>query len=108
MGPRARKPVQLVAGQVGDEAPLVSVASHFNANEATALLKAATAGGGIAMLPTFLVNPAAAIGPLRVVLPEWTVPARTIYTVYPSRRNLSPAARALLAYLVGQFETVPW
>ncbi|MES2950223.1 MAG: LysR family transcriptional regulator [Pseudomonadota bacterium] len=92
----------------GAETERVSVVSHFSANEATALLKAAMAGGGIAMLPTYLVNPGVDTGALRVVLPEWTVPALTIYALYPSRRNLSPAVRALLDYLVGRFETVPW
>ncbi len=92
----------------GAESAQVSVASPFSANEATALLKAAMAGGGIAMLPTYLVNPDVGTGALRVVLPEWTVPALTIYALYPSRRNLSPAVRALLDYLVGRFDTVPW
>ncbi len=92
----------------GAETTQVSVVSHFSANEATALLKAAMAGGGIAMLPTYLVNPSTATGALRVVLPEWQVPALTIYALYPSRRNLSPAVRALLDYLVVRFETVPW
>lgn len=91
-----------------EESAKVSVASHFSANEATALLKAAMAGGGIAMLPSYLVNPSVAAGALRVVLPEWQVPALTIYALYPSRRNLSPAVRALLDYLVGRFEVVPW
>lgn len=92
----------------GAETTQVSVVSHFSANEATALLKAAMAGGGIAMLPTYLANPNVAMGALQVVLPDWQVPALTIYALYPSRRNLSPAVRALLDYLVGRFETVPW
>nr|WP_315491813.1 LysR family transcriptional regulator [uncultured Rhodoferax sp.] len=91
-----------------EESAKVSVTSHFSANEATALLKAAMAGGGIAMLPSYLVNPSVAAGALRLVLPEWKVPALTIYALYPSRRNLSPAVRALLDYLVGRFEVVPW
>ena len=92
----------------GEESAQVSVVSPFSANEATALLKAAMAGGGIAMLPTYLVNPGVAAGALGVVLPDWHVPALTIYALYPSRRNLSPAVRALLDYLVGRFEVAPW
>ncbi len=92
----------------GAESAQVSVVSPFSANEATTLMKAAMAGGGVAMLPTYLVNPGVAAGALRVVLPEWKVPALTIYALYPSRRNLSPSVRALLDYLVGRFETVPW
>ena len=92
----------------GAESTQVSVVSRFSANDATALLKAAMAGGGIAMLPTYLVNPVVATGELSTVLPDWQAPVATIYALYPSRRNLSPAVRALLDYLVQRFETLPW
>ncbi len=94
--------------QRGKEQTQVSVASHFSANEATALLQAALAGGGIALQPTYLANPHVAQGTLQVVLPQWQVPAMTIYALYPSRKNLSPAVRALLDFLVERFAQVPW
>jgi len=94
--------------QRGTEQTQVSVASHFSANEATALLQAALAGGGIALQPTYLANPHLAQGTLQVVLPQWQVPAMTIYALYPSRKNLSPAVRALLDFLVERFAQVPW
>ena len=94
--------------QRGTEQTQVSVASHFSANEATALLQAALAGGGIALQPTYLANPHLAQGTLQVVLPQWQVPAMTIYALYPSRKNLSPAVRALLDFLVERFARVPW
>lgn len=86
----------------------VAVLSYFSANDATALMTSAAAGGGIAMLPTYLVNPLLASGALQRVLPEWTVPALTIYAIYPSRRQLSPAVRALLDFLVDRFAVLPW
>jgi DNA-binding transcriptional LysR family regulator len=94
--------------QRGKEQTQVSVASHFSANEAMALLQAALAGGGIALQPTYLANPHLAQGTLQVVLPQWQVPAMTIYALYPSRKNLSPAVRALLDFLVERFAQVPW
>ena len=94
--------------QRGQEHTQVSVASHFSANEATALLQATLAGGGIALQPTYLANPHVAQGTLQVVLPQWQVPAMTIYALYPSRKNLSPAVRALLDFLVERFAQVPW
>lgn len=90
------------------EAVQVRVASHFSANEATALLQAALAGGGIALQPTYLASPHLASGALQAVLPAWAVPAMTIYALYPSRRHLSPAVRALLDFLVQRFSTLPW
>ncbi|ATQ75521.1 LysR family transcriptional regulator [Massilia violaceinigra] len=90
------------------EAVQVGVVSYFSANDATALLASALAGGGIAMLPTYLVNPVVASGELACVLPQWRVPALTIYAIYPSRRQLSPAVRALLDFLVEHFAVLPW
>ena len=92
----------------GDEVAKVGVTSHFSANEATTLMRAALAGGGIALQPTYLVNPYLQSGELQAVLPQWSLPVMTIYALYPSRRHLSPAVRALLDFLVGRFAGVPW
>lgn len=86
----------------------VDVPGYFSANDATALLASALAGGGIAMLPTYLVNPVLASGALQQVLPGWQMPELTIYAIYPSRRQLSPSVRALLDFLVAHFAVLPW
>ncbi len=92
----------------GAETERVGVSGHFSANEATTLMRAALAGGGIAMQPTYLVNPYLHSGELQAVLPQWDLPVMTIYALYPSRRHLSPAVRALLDFLVARFEGAPW
>ena len=92
----------------GMESVQVGVASHFSANEATALLQAALAGGGLALQPTYLANPHLAQGRLVHVLPDWPVPRMTIYALYTSRRFLSPAVRAFLDFLVARLTPVPW
>ena len=92
----------------GDEVTKVGVTSPFSANEATTLMRAALAGGGIALQPTYLVNPHLRSGELQAVLPGWDLPVMTIYALYPSRRHLSPAVRALLDFLVARFAGVPW
>jgi DNA-binding transcriptional LysR family regulator len=94
--------------QRGDEHVQVAVSSRFSANEATVLLHAALANGGIALQPTYLVKPYIDNGQLIALLPGWQVPAMTIYALYPSRRHLSPAVRALLDFLVGRFAVVGW
>ncbi|MDR7308845.1 LysR family transcriptional regulator [Rhodoferax saidenbachensis] len=94
--------------QRGDEQAEVRVGSHFSANEATALLRAALAGGGVALQPTYLANPHLHDGSLQAVLPDWKLPDMAIYALYPSRKHLSPAVRALLDFLVERFATVPW
>jgi DNA-binding transcriptional LysR family regulator len=92
----------------GEEHAQISVASHFSANEATALLCAALAGGGLALQPTYLAKPHLADGSLQMVLPDWKLPDMAIYALYPSRKHLSPAVRALLDFLVDWFaKTLP-
>ena len=94
--------------QRGDACEEVSVGSHFSGNEATAMLQAALAGGGIAMQPTYLANPHLRDGSLEAVLPQWALPSMDIYALYPSRKHLSPAVRALLDFLVERFARIPW
>lgn len=86
----------------------INVSSHFSANDATVLLQAALAGGGITLLPTFLANPHLASGALQAILPDWDVPVMTICALFPSRRHLPPAVRALLDFLVERFAGLPW
>lgn len=92
----------------GDEREAVNVATRLTANEVTVLMQAACAGGGIALQPTYLVAPLIAEGRLFRVLPEWTPPRMTIYALYPSRRQLPAAVRALLDFLVERFATLRW
>lgn len=92
----------------GAEQVQVGVSSHFSANEATALLRAALAGGGLALQPTYLANPHLADGSLQQVLPDWTLPDMAIYALYTSRRYLSPAVRALLDFLAARFARMAW
>ncbi|MFZ6745332.1 LysR family transcriptional regulator [Undibacterium sp. JH2W] len=91
-----------------DVAVQVDIASHFNANDATVLLQAALAGAGISVLPTYLMGDHVRKGDMHIILPEWKAPDRTIYALFPSRRHLSPAVRALLDFLVAEFASQPW
>jgi DNA-binding transcriptional LysR family regulator len=92
----------------GEERAQVSVGSYFSANEATALLRATLAGGGVALQPTYLANPHLIDGSLQALLPDWTLPEMAIYALYPSRKHLSPAVRAFLDFLLERFATLPW
>ena len=92
----------------GEELVSVRISSYFSANEATALLCAALAGGGIALQPVYLAKPHLEDGSLQVVLPEWQLPDMSIYALYPSRKHLSPAVRALLDFLAERFANRTW
>ena len=86
----------------------IAIPACFTVNDATTLMRVALADGGIALLPTYLLNPALRDGQLAAVLPDWTLPSITICALYPSRRHLSPAVRALLDFLVQRFAGLPW
>ena len=92
----------------GEVQETVQVGTRFTANDATVLLHAAMAGGGISLQPTYLASSLLRDGRLQQVLPDWQPPAMTIYALYPSRRRLSPAVRALLDFLVEWFAAVRW
>ncbi|SCK22415.1 LysR substrate-binding domain-containing protein [Vogesella sp. LIG4] len=94
--------------QRGEERATVSVATRLTANDATVLLHAALAGGGISLQPTYLASALLQDGRLLPVLPDWQPPQMSIYALYPSRRHLSPAVRALLDFLVARFAQQRW
>lgn len=63
------------------------------------LKAAAVAGIGVVMLPGFVCYGDLEKGRLRQVLAEWQTPAGQIHVVYPHRRGLLPAVRALVDFL---------
>lgn len=92
----------------GDQLRSVTVPTRFTANEATVLLQSVLADGGVAIQPTYLANTLIEQGRLLPLLPDWRLPGMTVYALYPSRRHLSPAVRALLDFLVERFADAPW
>jgi DNA-binding transcriptional LysR family regulator len=63
------------------------------------LRTAALAGLGIAQLPESVVRADLASGTLERVLPEWNTPQGIVHIVFPTRRGLLPAVRALIDFL---------
>lgn len=68
-----------------------------------ALRRAALAGVGIVQLPTLMVCDELARGTLVKVLPAWAPRRDIIHAVYPSRRGLLPAVRALIDHLAAGY-----
>jgi DNA-binding transcriptional LysR family regulator len=61
-----------------------------------ALREAATAGVGVAYLPQFMAQQNVSAGILERVLPEFSLPPGLLHAVFPSRRGMVPAVRALI------------
>jgi LysR family transcriptional regulator AphB len=76
----------------------VNISGRFSADSAQALLQAAAAGLGIALLPSLLAAPLLHDGRLRQVLPDYTVAGRGVYFVYPSHRQLARAVSAFVEF----------
>jgi len=76
-----------------------AVRPHLCCNDFPVLLEAATRGRGIALLPAVATQEALRRGDLVQVLPGWTSAPGILHCIYPSRRGMIPAVRALLDFL---------
>jgi DNA-binding transcriptional LysR family regulator len=73
------------------------------ANDFGVLTRAAIAGAGIALLPTFMVDAHVTAGELGPVLPAWHADAGQFSLVWPVRRHPAPRVRALIDFAVEHF-----
>ena len=110
----ARMPVLSMFEQEGDQgwelfdrhcaAQRVTVKPRLVSGDFRVLIEAALAGCGIAWLPESACIEELRSGRLTQVLPEWGLPQGILHIVYPSRRGMLPAVRALVDFLVEAFE----
>jgi DNA-binding transcriptional LysR family regulator len=68
------------------------------------LREAAVLGVGVAYLPSFAVQQHIESGQLEQVLPEFGIPGGLAHVVFPTRRGMVPAVRALIDALVEGFK----
>jgi DNA-binding transcriptional LysR family regulator len=86
----------------------VAVKPRIVINDFDALLDAALAGVGVAMLPVFRCIAAVRERRLEHVLKDWCSPPATIHAVYPTARLLSPKVKAFVDHLQEKFTPPPW
>jgi DNA-binding transcriptional LysR family regulator len=72
-----------------------------------AVRAAALAGGGVALVPEFIVAEAIAAGALVRLMPDCQGPASSINVIYPSRRHPSARLRAFIDLLVSMLSETP-
>ena len=85
----------------------VSVHAGFTSNNGLVLQRAALRGLGIVYSTTFLAWRHLLDGTLVRVLPDWELPLNDLTALYPASRQLSPKVRALIDFLVEQYQPVP-
>jgi DNA-binding transcriptional LysR family regulator len=71
------------------------------------LMRAAIAGQGVLLLPTFYVHEAVSSGRLVAVLTDHVWPERSAYAIYPPTRHLSSRVRAFIDFLVERLAGEP-
>ena len=88
----------------------IPVTGSLQSNEAAVTRRAALAGAGIAMLPTYFVSSQLASGELIRLLPDWEPEPLGIHGVYLSRQHQPRLLRTMLDFLVGRLkgDVAPW
>ncbi len=91
-------------GHVGS----VRVPVRLAASSGEFLVRAAIAGHGLILHPTFYLNDALRAGSLVPVLTDCGWPERSAYAVYPPTRHLSRRVRALIDFLAERLAGEPY
>lgn len=91
----------------GDEVRSLHLLGDIQLNSVEGVLAACLAGGGLAVLPSYMVCDHLIAGRLVPVLPDYTVPDTVIQAVFPSSRHLSIKVRAFIDFMVARFSPMP-
>lgn len=85
----------------------VSITGRLQFSNGEACLQAASAGLGVAHVPTFIAGPSIRDGRVQQLLAKFEDRPLGIYAVYPPARHLAIKVRALVDYLVDSFRGEP-
>jgi DNA-binding transcriptional LysR family regulator len=86
----------------------VEVSGSISADEATALMQAALAGAGIAMLPLYLAAPVLHAGRLVQLFADCKAQGLGLYAVYTSRKHAPVSLRKMVEFLSDRFSRADW
>ncbi|MGF6590770.1 LysR family transcriptional regulator [Pseudomonas sp. 2835] len=92
---------------VDGEVMSVPVQGNISANEAMTLQRAALAGAGVAMLPTYQAAGALRSGELVRLLPRAKPRELNLNAVYTSRKHMPATLRSMLDFLAERFTAEP-
>lgn len=86
----------------GSEVARIEITPRIRCHDFVVLRAAALEGLGITKLPENVVRADLADGKLERVLPAWNAPLGIAHLVFPTRRGLLPAVRALIDFLAAK------
>ncbi|MEJ2411230.1 MAG: LysR family transcriptional regulator [Novosphingobium sp.] len=84
----------------GDETFEIPVSGNIRSDNIEVVCDAAKAGMGIARLPRFIADPEIEAGRLVPVLPDFSMPKRTLFAVYPDRQHKPAKLTAFLDFFI--------
>lgn len=106
-GPAA--PLRWALGDARGHVQTLTVPSRLHLDDTGAMLDAALAGHGIALLPRWMVAAHLQCGALAAVLPAWSGPSLPIHALWPGGGALPLRVRVVVDALVGAFQAqAPW
>jgi DNA-binding transcriptional LysR family regulator len=85
----------------------VSVGGRFQCDDGVIILDMVLAGGGLTLLPYWMVLKQLARGELELLLEDFALPSGDIKMVYPDRKHLPLKTRSFLDFMTEQAEAYP-
>jgi DNA-binding transcriptional LysR family regulator len=86
----------------GSIATHITLKGRLYVTAAEGVREAVLAGLGFAVAPEWLFAPELAIGTVRTVLQDWSLPTVNLWAVFPKRRQTNPVAYALADFIEAQ------
>lgn len=83
----------------------VAVNARYSVSSSLAVRDALRAGFGVSLIPLPYVEEDLRTGRLQAALEDWSTVKTALYAIYPSRQHMTPKLRALLDFLVAQFDS---
>ena len=94
-------------GPAGEEMS-VAVKGPLRSNNLSAVLAAARAGMGLAVLPWYVARESVADGAVQQVLADHALPAQEVHAVFPSPKRVPSKVTSLIAFLQEQLQGEWW
>ena len=82
----------------------IEVSSNVAVNSPRAVKEIAIAGGGIGMIPRFIIESELQKGVLKEILPGYKTLEFGLFAIYPHRRYLSKKVRCFIDFLMDEFK----
>ena len=92
----------------GGRAETVPVRGPLRSNNLSAILAAARAGLGLAILPWYVANRSLADGAVVALLEDYALPVQELHAVFPSPKRVPSKVSGFIAFLQQQFDGDWW